>query len=158
MSVTYRYEGIDDIRKMLKQYAHPILTKRMKSATKAGGKEIKKPLKSAAGAVSKRMGKAVSVVQNPRPLAGRLPSTRDPHVYVGFRKKVAPFAHMVIGGTRDHGPRKAPVMIFKNPPRGVRAMHVRGVTPNPIVSRVAASHGDRAYGAAWRDLDKTEHL
>lgn len=153
-----KIEGLDGVRRMLQQYTHPTLTKRFKSATKAGGNEIKPALKTASREVSTRMARAVSVVQSPRPLVGKLPNTREPHIYVGYRKKTAPFAHMVIGGTRDHGPRKGPAMIFRNPPVGVAARHVRGVRPNPIVARVAAQHGDRAYAAVWRDLDKTERL
>lgn len=156
MSSFITIKGADGVHKMLNQYMQPILPRRLQRAMKAGGDQLKNPLKAESRKVSRRMGNAVTVVQSPSGLAGKLEKVRDPHVFVGYRRKTAPFAHMVIGGTRAHGPRKARVMVFRNPPVGVVATHVSGVQPNPIVSRVAAAHGDKAYSAIWRDLDKTE--
>ena len=153
---TVTIKGIDGVRKMLRQYTNPEFTKRMKRAVKSGGTELKDPLRSASAQVSKRMAKAVTVVQSPKGLVGKLKATNDPHVYIGYRRKDAPFAHIVIGGSKDHGPRSARVMQFHNDPVGAFARHVRGVRANPIVAKVAATHGDKAYSAVWRDLDKTE--
>lgn len=149
-------KGVEGIHKMLSAYMHPEFTKRLKRATKAGGNELKNPLRSASAQVSKRMAKAVSVVQSPKGLVGKFGRSPDPGVYVGYRRKIAPFAHIVIGGSKDHGPRKAGVMFFRNPPVGVTARRVRGVKPNPIVAKVAAAHGDKVLSAVMRDLDKTE--
>lgn len=150
--------GIKDVQEMLGRYTDPEFRRRLQDALKAGANTFKAPLRAESARVSRRMGKAVSVVKSPRTLAGKHEKTKDPAVYVGYRKKTAPFAHMVIGGTRDHGPRKANLMVFRNPPVGVVAAHVRGVKPNPIVSRVAAQHQDSAYLAIDRDLDKSERL
>jgi len=158
MSVTYQIKGLDGVHKMLRAYTNPEFTKRMKSAVKAGGNELKGPLRAESRTVSKRMGRAVTVVQSPRGLAGKLSNTRDPHVYVGYRKKTAFFAHFVVGGTQDHGPRKAKLMAFWDQRNSdiVLARRVHGVKANPIPSRVADRHEGAAYRAIDHDLDKTE--
>lgn len=148
--------GVDGVMRMLKPYTDPAFKRRMQSAVKAGGLALQGPLRAESGRVSKRMAKAVYVVQTPTSMVGRHDKVTDPHVFVGYRRKTAFFAHMVIGGTREHGPRKARAMVFSNPPEGVVAHHVRGVRPNPIVARVASAHESQAYSAVWRDLDKTE--
>lgn len=156
MSVTYKVIGLDGVHRMLKAYTNPEFTRRMKSAVKAGGNELKGPMKSESASVSRRMGRAVSVVQSPTGLAGKISRTRDPHVYVGYRRKTAFFAHFVVGGTQDHGPRSAPLMVFRGKNGTVRTRHVRGVKANPIPSRVAQRHESSVYRAIDRDLDRTE--
>lgn len=148
--------GADGVIRMLKAYTDPTMKRRLQRAVKAGADELKGPLRAESARVSRHMAKAVTTIQNPGTLSGKHDRVTDPHVFVGYRRKVAPFAHIVIGGSRDHGPRKADVMVFSNPPVGVRARRVRGVTPNPIVSRVASRHEGAAYRAIDRDLDKTE--
>jgi hypothetical protein len=92
--------------------------------------------------------------------------TGKPGWVVGSRRKVAFFWHMVINGTKAHGPRKANALIFIpgwNPFLGasshgvggeagkwVRAKRVRGVAPNPIVDRVVA----RRESAVAKDLER----
>lgn len=167
MSVSYKVMGLDGVHRMLKAYTNPEFTKRMKSAVKAGGNELKGPMKSESAKASRRMGRAVSVVQSPTGLVGKIKRTRDPHVYVGYRRKTAFFAHFVVGGTQDHGPKTAPLMTFRaKGTRGwatattsggvVRTKHVRGVKANPIPSRVAQRHESSVYRAIDRDLDRTE--
>lgn len=160
MSTTIQVKGVDGVRRMLKQYTDPSLSKRFRSATKAGGNELKGPLKAESGKVSKRMARAVTVKQGSSGLEGasHMPRVREPHAFVGYRTKAAFFANMVLGGTKAHGPKRAGLMVFRAKGGGiVRTRHVRGVRPNPIVSRVAASHEAAVYSAIWRDLDRTEN-
>lgn len=159
MSVSYRVLGVNEIRKWLKAYTGPELRKRMKRATKAGAEQLRGPLRSESRNVSQRMGKAVSVVATPRTLAGKITRLRggDVGTYIGYRRKTAFFAHFVVGGTKDHGPRRARAMVFRGKDGGwVRTRHVRGVKANPIPSRVASRHEGAVYHAVDRDLDKTE--
>lgn len=151
--------GDREVRQMLGQYKNPTLTKRLQDATKAGATVFKPAVKAEAGRVSKRLARSVSVRR----------AKRDrPATILVFRPKVAFFRHFVIGGTRDHGPRKAQWLFFipgwnqyftTGPPAGrsqVRAKRVRGVRANPIIARVASRLETAAYAAIDRDLDRSE--
>lgn len=145
MSVEIR--GADGVRRMLKQYTDPSLSKRVQSATKAGADVFKPALKAEARKVSKRMARGVSVRK----------ARRDrPATVVSIRPKVAFFRHFVIGGTKAHGPRRAPVMRFQGRNGLVTTKRVRGVPPNPMIARVADRLQGQAYAAIDRDLDRTE--
>lgn len=148
MNVRYELRGLDGVRRMLQDYTNPKLSTRMQRATKAGGDVFKSPLQAEARKVSKRMARGVS---------SRRAARERPAQIVSIRPKVAFFRHFVIGGTRDHGPRKASVMVFKAKGGGtVAARHVRGVPPNPMISRVASRHEGQAYAAIDRNLGSTE--
>lgn len=138
--------GQAGVHKMLADYMVPKLPKRLQDATKAGAMVFKKPLQAEARKVSKRMGQDVKVVR----------AARDrPATIVKFGKK-AWFDHFVIGGTRDHGPRRADALVFQGRNGVVRAKRVRGVKPNPMVDRVADRHSSQAYAAIDKSLDHTE--
>lgn len=167
MSVTYDVRGIPEVRRMLKQYAHPELTRRAQQATKAGGQVFKAPLRAEAGKVSRRMRKGVSV---------RRARRERPATIISIRPKVAFFRHMVIGGTKDHGPRAAPYMVIGlndlrasgsrkvrvHGPGALRGQglrrvsRVRGVKPNPMIARVFDSYEGPAWKAVEMNLTSTE--
>lgn len=140
-TISVRVEGVRGIRKILSLWLEPELTDELDVATKRGARLYAKALRAELRPVSRHMSKAVRVK---RARTGR------PGWVVGSRRKIAFFWHMVIGGTRAHGPRKADALIFVpgwNQYLGasshgagngwVRARRVRGVRPNPIVERVA---------------------
>lgn len=139
--------GVEGVRRMLKPYTDPSMRKRVQTATKAGADVFKPAMKAEAAKVSKRLARSVSVRKARRDL---------PATIVTFRPKVAFFRHFVVGGTKAHGPKRKGVMVFRNPPVGVVAKHVRGVRPNPIPARVAARLEGQAYAAIDRSLDQTE--
>ena len=146
--VSIDVQGEAEVHKMLAQWMEPQATKRAQRAAKAGATVLKAPLKAEVGKVSKRMAKAVRVGV----------AKRDKPAYVvGHRAKRAFFWHMVIGGTRDHGPRKAgnKFLIFTGRSgQPVMVPRVRGVKANPMVARVATQYGDQAYRAMVADLAK----
>lgn len=173
MSIRVTFEGKEGVHRMLSAYSDPEITKRLKAATKDGAKVFVKPLKSEARPVSRRMANAVKVKAN----------TKDdkPGYHVRFvTKKGSPaspyFKHMVIGGTKSHGPRSAPALVFvpgwnqymNRAPRArrvggsgsrtgwVRTSSVRGVKANPMVTRVADRYEAQAWAAFDKSLDSTE--
>jgi hypothetical protein len=99
--------------------------------------------------VSKRMGRAVRV---------RRAKTGRPDWVVGSRRKVAFFWPFVIGGTKDHGPKKAHLLVWVTPTATVRAARVRGVGENPIVERVAKANEKRIADAISIDFGKQAGL
>ena len=143
MSVQVR--GAEGVHRMLRDYTVPKLPKRLQDATKAGADVYKAPLRAEARKVSKRLARSVSVRK----------ARRDrPASVVTFRPKVAFFRHWTIGGTRDHGPRRADLLVFVTPTATVRTKRVRGVPANPIVERVASRYEAQSYQAIAQSLDR----
>ena len=150
---------IDDreAREELARWQNPELRKKLNRATAAGAKALKPHVKAEASKVSKRLARATSAGQ----------AKRDkPAGIVKFRPKIAFFRHWIIGGTRAHGPRRAPLLRFVpgwNPymsssrPAGpwIRTTRVAGVKPNPIIARVADAHEDDARRAVERALEES---
>jgi hypothetical protein len=139
--------GATELQTVLKKWLEPELDKQLDAATKESAKLYAKELKAAVRPVSKRMARAVRVRR----------AKRDrPAWVIGSRRKVAFFWPFVIGGTRAHGPRKAKLLVWVTPDNSatVRAAHVRGVPPNPIVERVASRVEGRAMAEADKYLDK----
>lgn len=151
--------GADGVHQMLQDYTDPKLRKRLQRAMSAGAKVAVPPLRAESRTVSKRMGRAVTSKQTPKGLSGES-KMRDPagepNAFVGYRRKTAFFAHMVIGGTKAHGPRSARILAWQGANGPIFANRVRGVRPNPIVSRVADANAARIYEAVNRSLDTTE--
>ena len=147
MSVSVQVVGQAAVHRMLARWLDPDLTKRLQAASKKSANVYKAPLRNEAGAVSKRMGKAVTVRRNKK-------SQDRPGSHVMFRRKVAFFAGFVVRGTRDHGPKKASALAFKTKDgRFVRASRVRGVKANPMVARVAERHERQAAEAFKRAME-----
>lgn len=111
----------------------------LQKATTAGAKAMKPFVQAAAprGATGKLR----------RSVSARQARRNRPAAVVGPRPKVAFYRHMVIGGTRDHGPRKARALAFQGPNGQVFAAHVRGVKPRPFVAEGFAA-GQGAMNAA----------
>jgi hypothetical protein len=144
---TIEIVGASGVQKMLADYMTPKLPKRLQDATKAGADVFKPAVKAEARAVSKRLARSVSVRQ----------AKKDrPATILTFRPKVAFFRHFVIGGTKDHGPRRAAALSFQGRSGFVVTKHVRGVRPNPIITRVANRLESQAYAAIDRSLDRSE--
>jgi hypothetical protein len=145
-------EGVAGVHEMLRKWADPkTLETRNRNATRAAAKLLAKPLRAEARAASSRMGKSVYIHQK----RGDRTAT-----IVGHHRKVSrgpkgDFWPMVIGGTKDHGPRKAKFLIFTGSGgETIFARRVRGVRPNPIVARVAQTYGERAIAAMIAELEK----
>ena len=144
---------------MLRQWMEPQLTKRAKRATKKGADTLKPHLKAAVRPYSKRAASAVYVHVAKR--------NRPAHV-LGARRRKAYFWHWIIGGTKDHGPRKYRYLRFipnwnpymNSSPRAgvnsVRASRVRGVPAHPVVSHVAERYGEQAFRAMIDDLSRED--
>lgn len=139
--------GIRGVQDMLGDYTNPKLPKRLQDATKAGADVFKPAVKAEARSVSKRLARSVSV---------RRAKKDRPATILTFRPKVAFFRHFVIGGTRDHGPRRAAALVFQGRSGFVVTKHVRGVRPNPIITRVADRLEGQAYAAIDKALDRSE--
>lgn len=165
MTMNISVKGVSGVRKMLAPFLEPELTRELQEATKQGAKVLRAPLRSALSGVSKRMAGAISIRKAKR---GR------PATIVGSKRKKAFFWHMVIGGTKEHGPRTARYMVIGlNAARGTAATvrarktgsgliqgpgamrgrgfrlvrHVRGVPPNPIIDEVATANQSRVIAA-----------
>lgn len=156
--MTISVQGVSGVRKMLAPFLEPELSREMQAATKKGAEVLRRPLKAALRPVSKRMAGAVSIRK----------ARRDrPATIVGSKRKKAFFWHMVIGGTKAHGPRRAQYMVIGlNARRGSgsgqvrlqgpgvmrgqgfrRASRVRGVPANPILAKVATANQSRVIAA-----------
>lgn len=156
MSAIVQVRGIEGVREALRPWLEPELTKALDAANKRGAQEMARDLRSALRPVSKHMAKAVRV---------KRAKTGKPGWIVGSRRKIAFFWHMVIGGTRDHGPRRADALMFVpgwNPYLGasskgisqgwVRTKRVRGVQARPIVAEVARRYGRRVLDKVDREV------
>jgi hypothetical protein len=135
--------GVSGIRKALRPLLEPELTASLDKANKQGANLYAKRLRPAVGARSSRMKKAVRV---------KRAKTGKPGWVIGSRRRVAFFWPFVIGGTRDHGPRKAKLLAWQQGGTWVRASRVRGVKADPIVERVgrsSESEVDRAINDAF---------
>lgn len=145
MSAFVQVKGVDGVRKMLAPYLEPELSKELDAGTKAAAQMLGKALKSELRPISRRMARAVRVKRARR---------ERPAWVVGSRRKVAFFWPFVIGGTRDHGPRRANLLVFVTKNATVRTKRVRGVRPNPAVSRVASRLQEQVYREIEKPLPK----
>lgn len=156
--VNVRVQGVSAIHRALAPLLDPELSNTIDVANKRAAQSLAKDVRAEARPVSRHMAKAVRV---------KRARTGKPGWVVGSRRKVAFFWHMVINGTRAHGPRRAPALVFLpgwNPYLGgsshgvggksgkwVRTRRVRGVKPNPIVDRVVS--GREAAAARQIEAD-----
>jgi hypothetical protein len=137
--------GIPEVKAALGKMEGPAAKKMLQLATKEGGKVLKKAVQAEApkGATGKLR----------RSVSARTVKRNRPGTVIAPRPKVAFYRHMVIGGTRDHGPRNPAnrFLIFRG--RGgenVMVPRVKGNPPNPFVSRGF----DRGQAAAMAALEK----
>lgn len=155
--VSVRVTGVSAIHRALRPLLDPELSSRIDVANKRAAQSLAKDVRAEARPASRHMAKAVRV---------KRARTGKPGWVVGSRRKVFPFWHMVINGTRAHGPRKAAALIFVpgwnqylgasshgvggQGGKWVRAKRVRGVAANPIVDRVVA----RREAAVAKELER----
>jgi hypothetical protein len=141
-SARVQVRGVTELQRALRPLLEPELTNMLDAENKKAAQALAKDVRAEAKPVSKHMAKAVRV---------KRAKTGKPGWVVGARRKVAWFWHIVIGGSKDHGPRNADAMVFIpgwNPYLGasskgvgskvVRVKRVRGVRANPIIERVVA--------------------
>lgn len=145
-SISVQVKGADGIHRALAKWLNPELNKELDVATKKAAQLYARELRAALRPVSRRMAKAVRVKRARR---------EKPGWVVGSRRKTAFWWPFVIGGTKDHGPRKAPALAWTGKDgRSHRARRVRGVPANPIVEHVAARAEARAMAEADKYLGK----
>lgn len=155
-------DGVPAIHRAFRPLLEPEITQIIDAATRTAARSLAKDVKAEARPVSRHMARAVRV---------KRAKTGKPGWVVGSRRKIAFFWHMVINGTRDHGPRKADALVFVpgwNPYLGasshgagngwVRARRVRGVKPNPIIDRVVARRERQTADGIERDIVKRTGL
>ena len=133
--------GVAGIRRALRPLLEPELSKELDAATRSAARVYAKALRSELRPVSRRMARAVRVKRARRERPGWI---------VGSNRKIAPFWPYVIRGTRDHGPKKAKMLVWTAGGRTITAHRVRGVPANPIVQRVA----DRVEARALADAER----
>lgn len=137
--IEIQVRGLANVQAMLAKAADTKEgTKYLQRATAAGGKALKPFLVEAAPYPGLK--KAVWIHRASR----NRPATVTGH----HRRADSFYWHMVVGGTKDHGPKKAH-WIFIPHPGGTFSLvpSVRGVKPNPFVAR-AESAGQFAALAA----------
>lgn len=147
-AVTVR--GVPEVRAMLAKVGPEEMKRRTKLGLREAGKVAKSAMVSEAPAGYERMRRKGSI---------QVRATRrgKPGIWVKYNNKKVYFKHMVMGGTKPHGPRgRSKTLGFvpnwnpymsSAPPAGARwvsAGFVRGVRPNPIV--------DRAFAKAERPM------
>jgi hypothetical protein len=134
-TVGIQVTGVSGIRRALAPWLEPELTRELDAANRAAARVLAKELRAEVKPLSKRMAKAVRV---------KRARTGKPGWVVGAKRKTAFFWHMVIRGTRDHGPRKAKALIWTAGGRTIVARRVRGVRGVPVIERVAQRAERRA--------------
>ena len=142
-SVVIQVKGTREAKRMLARWKDPELSIRAQRATMQGAEVLRRPLQAEAGKVSKRMARAVSI---------RASKKVKPGAFVEFLASKAWFRHLVIGGTRTHGPRRKKALRFRGRFGWVYAERVRGVRPNPIIVRVARAYQRQVFDAMIRSL------
>ena len=128
-TVRVQVKGADAIHRALQPLLDPEFSQQIDAANKKGAQSLAKDVRSEARPASRRMAKAVRV---------KRARTGKPGWVVGSKRKTAFFWHMVINGTKAHGPKRAKMLVFVTPTATVRTKHVAGVKANPIVDRVVA--------------------
>jgi len=121
-------DGVPAIHRAFRPLLEPEITQIIDAANRTAARSLAKDVKAEARPVSRHMARAVRV---------KRARTGKPGWVVGSRRKIAFFWHMVINGTRDHGPRKADALVFVpgwNPYLGA----VSG-EPSPIPSSIGSS-------------------
>jgi hypothetical protein len=153
MSVGIDVQGVDAVVAALGKMTDKQARAMLQKSASAGARALKPYVKRAAP-----KGQTGNLRRSIR--VGRTKRQR-PGAYVSPKPSIAFYRHMVIGGTRPHGPKTAKVMIFR--PAGeahnVTARWVRGTKPRPFVSqgfdagRVAAEAAiDKVVDAALAKL------
>lgn len=150
-SVGITVEGVAGVHQMLAKFIDvDAFEKRQRLAAREAAKLLAKPLRAEVGKSSSRMRRAVYIHNMRGSKTG---------VIVGHHKSKSKgpkgdFWPMVIGGTRDHGPRKAGALVFEGRNGMVVTHWVKGVTGTNAVQRVSDSYGERAQDVMIEALMK----
>lgn len=119
--------GVEEVQRALSELSgSPEAKRALQKASTAGAKVLKPYVKSAAPKATGRLSRSVS---------SRQAQKERPAAVVSARPKVAFYRHMVIRGTKAHGPKKAKLLIFRasNRPGNVYTQRVRGTSPRPFI-------------------------
>lgn len=137
--------GIAGVQAMLGKWDDKNARKVLRSALRSGGGIVKK----------------ATVAEAPYPdlkenVWARTSSRKGQIGFViGHHKHNGGFIwHMVAGGTKTHGPRKAKALVFYSKGRYVVTSSVRGVTANPFVARAYARSEAAAVAKVSEVIDK----
>lgn len=145
-SAIVRVQGVSGIRRALRPLLDPELTAAIDAANKRGAQALARELRTEVRPLSKRMGRAVRV---------KRAKTGKPGWVVGGRRKTAFFWHMVIDGTRDHGPKRAKRLAWKGAGgQPVFARRVRGVQGHDVVGAVMARSERRVADQIEQEIVK----
>jgi hypothetical protein len=132
-------KGIPEVQELLDRVGDPRKANRvLQKAANAGGEVMARALVAEAPYRDLK-----------RSVWARPAKRRRPAAIVGHHKRNGGFIwHMVVGGTRDHGPRRAPWLAFWSHGKHIVTKRVRGVRSNPFVARAYS----RSQAAAMRAL------
>lgn len=133
--------GLPEAEKAVAQMTTGIRPK-LQKVTLAGARAFKPAAQAEARPLSRRMARGVTVKRGKR---------ERPSAVLRFSPW---FAHFVLGGTVDHGPKTRRVLRFQSKGNTVFAHRVRGVPPHPILERVFAEKEQAASNAMADELLK----
>lgn len=144
-NITVDVRGLPEVKEALDKLGGAPMKRTLQKASTAGARALKKPVQAAAPRQTGRLRKSVSARQ----------ARKDrPAAVVSARPKVAFYRHMVIGGTKPHGPRKATMLVFKGRDGLVRTKHVRGTPSRPFISEGFADGRRDAEAAIDKVMDE----
>jgi hypothetical protein len=132
--------GLPEVQEMLARLDDPHVKKVLQQAMGAGAQAMKPALVAAAPypGLKKSVWARTAKRQRPAAVVGHH-KTRDSF-----------FWHMIVGGTQDHGPRRAPWLAFWSHGRHYVLPKVKGIKPNPFVAR--AYNSARGEGASMNAI------
>ena len=144
-SVGISIRGIPEVQKALAQLDDKGDKAMLQKAATAGAKALKPYVVAAAprGATGKLK----------RSISARKAKRNLPAAVVSPRPKVAFYRHMVIGGTKDHGPRRARMLAWQTPDGPAFARRVRGTPARPFVDEGFRAGQSSAMAAIDKVID-----
>ena len=144
--ITVDVRGLAGVQAMLGKWDDKSARKVLRSALRSGGAVVKKAVKAEAPYPDLK-----------RAVWARTAGKGQIGFVIGHHKSNGGFIwHMVVGGTKAHGPRKAKALVFYNRKAGnmVVASSVRGISPNPFVARAYAHSEATAMAKVSEVIDK----
>ena len=143
--ITVDIRGLAGVQAMLGKWDDKNARKVLRSALRSGGAVVKKAVKAEAPYPDLK-----------RAVWARTAGKGQIGFVIGHHKSNGGFIwHMVAGGTKAHGPRKAHAIAFQSKRGGyVVTPSVRGITANPFVARAYARSEAAALAKVSEVIDK----
>jgi len=136
--------GLPEVQAMLARLDDPNVKKVLQQAMGKGAEAMKPALAAAAPYPGLK-----------RAVWARRAKRQRPAAVVGHHKRKDSFYwHMIVGGTRDHGPDHAPWLAFWSHGRHYVLPRVKGIKPNPFVARAYNSGQGAGMRAVKEVIDK----